>query len=126
MGGLVGPLVVYALGINSFPVIGLLFAILLFAYWKLPEPDTISQVANEGEIIRNKKVPRSAEIILCVSLFLYIGMECTYGGWISSYAVLVGASGIEEATLFPSVFWIMITIFRFVLACLPGTTSKKM
>lgn len=71
-------------------------------------------------------MPRSAEIILCVSLFLYIGMECTYGGWISSYAVLVGASGMEEATIFPSIFWIMITIFRFILAFLPGTTSTKM
>ena len=32
----------------------------------------------------------------------------------------------EEATLFPSVFWIMITVFRFALAFLPGTTSTKM
>lgn len=32
----------------------------------------------------------------------------------------------EEATLFPSVFWIMITVFRFAIACLPGTTSTKM
>lgn len=53
-------------------------------------------------------------------------MECTYGGWISSYAVLVGASGMEEATIFPSVFWIMITLFRFVLAFLPGMSSSKM
>ena len=71
-------------------------------------------------------MPRSAEAILCVSLFLYVGMECTFGGWISSYAVLVGASGIEEATIFPWIFWLMITAFRFGLACLPGTTSKKM
>ena len=85
---------VYALGINSFPAIGSLFAILSFAYCRLPEPDTISEAAaKEGATVQDKEVPRSAEIILCMSLFLYIGMECTYGGWISSYAVLVGASG---------------------------------
>lgn len=85
---------VFALGINAFSFIGLLFVILSIAYWRLLEPDTASEAAaKEGGTVQDKVVPRSAEIILCMSLFLYIGMECTYGGWISSYAVLVGASG---------------------------------
>lgn len=93
VGGLIGPLVIYELGINAFPAIGLLFVILSIAYWRLPEPDTASQAAaKKGVFVHGKEVPRSAEIILCISLFVYNGMECIYGGWISSYAVLVGAS----------------------------------
>jgi len=30
------------------------------------------------------------ELMLGFLLFLYIGTECTYGGWISSFVVLIG------------------------------------
>lgn len=53
-------------------------------------------------------------------------MECTYGGWISSYSILAGVSDKEAATIFPTIFWIAITAFRFGLAFVPGSTSKKM
>lgn len=51
---------------------------------------------------------------------MYVGLECTYGGWISSFAVMRGVTDQQGATLFPALFWVMITIFRFMLAFLPG------
>lgn len=55
-------MVVYALGLNAFPAIGLLFVILSIAYWKLPEPDTASEAGDKdgGAIVQGKSVPRSA------------------------------------------------------------------
>jgi hypothetical protein len=38
IGGLVGPFIVYVFETNAFAVIGLLFAIMIPAYMKLPNP----------------------------------------------------------------------------------------
>ena len=59
-------------------------------------------------------------------MFLYLGLECTYGGWISSYSVLMGVTDNQGATVFPIVFWVLMTIFRIALAYAPGKSSKKL
>ena len=59
-------------------------------------------------------------------MFLYEGLECTYGGWISSFAVLTGVTDNHGATIFPIIFWVLMTIFRISLAFLPGKSSKKL
>jgi fucose permease len=59
-------------------------------------------------------------------MFLYEGLECTYGGWISSFAVLTGVTDNNGATVFPIIFWVLMTMFRIGLAFLPGKSSKKL
>lgn len=63
---------------------------------------------------------------LCFFLFLYEGSECTYAGWISSFAVLKGVTDNQGATIYPCVFWVMMTIFRFALAFASGTSAAKL
>lgn len=48
------------------------------------------------------------------------------GGWISTYAVMTGVSDKESATIFGSMFWIAMTLFRFVFSCVSGTPEKKL
>lgn len=59
-------------------------------------------------------------------MFLYLGLECTFGGWISSYSVLTGVTDHRGATVFPVIFWIVMTIFRILFAFVPGKSSIKL
>ena len=59
-------------------------------------------------------------------MFFYLGLEITFGGWISSFATLSKVTDNEGATVFPSVFWIFMTLFRVLLAFVPGTSNNKL
>lgn len=64
-------------------------------------------------------------IMLGVLFFLYYGEEIGFSGWISSYAVMLDIDNKEGATRYPFLFWISITLTRFLLAGLPGTVTHK-
>jgi fucose permease len=57
---------------------------------------------------------------------MYIGNECTYGVWISSYAVLTHVADNKKATVFPSIFWITLSLCRFVMVFVSGSSSNKL
>ena len=59
-------------------------------------------------------------------MFCYLGLEITFGGWISSFATLTEVSDYRGATVFPGIFWVFMTFFRIVLAFAPGSSSKKL
>jgi fucose permease len=54
--------------------------------------------------------------MLGVLFFLYYEEEIGFSGWISSYAVILGIDNKEGATKNPFLFWISITLARFLLA----------
>ena len=56
---------------------------------------------------------------------LLVGEESAFGGWVSSYAVINGINSKESATLYGTIFWISITMFRFIFLFLPGKPSQK-
>ena len=58
--------------------------------------------------------------------FIYIGEEVAFGGWISSYSVLNSVTTKQGATVFSSLFWGFMTIFRFFFAFVKGKASKKL
>ena len=58
--------------------------------------------------------------------FIYFGEETGFAGWISSYAVMENLDTEKGASKFPAIFWISITLFRFVFAGLPGKTTLKL
>lgn len=128
VGGLLGPIIVYFFSTKGFLVLGILTATIIPFSLKLKSPE-LAGCAGEEALATNTKqktVGWSLELCLCLLLFLYIGNECTYGGWISSFAVLTGVADNEGATIFPSIFWIIISLCRFVLAFMPGSSSKKL
>ena len=59
-------------------------------------------------------------------MFFYLGIEITFGGWISSFATITKVTDKEGATVFPSIFWIFMTLFRILLAFAPGTSNTKL
>ena len=59
-------------------------------------------------------------------MFFLIGIQFTFGGWISSYAVLMGVSDKTGATFFPVIFWATKAAVMFVVAFSPGTGVKKL
>ena len=59
-------------------------------------------------------------------MFLYLGLECTVGGWVSSYAVLMGVTDNKGATVFAGLFWTLKTTFMLVLTFAPGNASQKL
>ena len=61
-----------------------------------------------------------------IMIFIYFGEETGLSGWISSYAVMLDLDTKEGATKFPSIFWIFLTIFRFLFAGLSGKVSEKL
>lgn len=58
--------------------------------------------------------------------FMYFGEETGFGGWISTYTVMMGFESSKGATIYPAIFWLSMTIFRFGLANAPGTTSQRL
>lgn len=64
--------------------------------------------------------------LLGLSLFLYVGLESAYGGWISSYAVLTGIYSKEQATIFPSIYWVSITALRLGMAFIKMGSADKL
>jgi fucose permease len=96
VGGLIGPLIVYVFETNSFTIIGFIFLSLIPAYYLLPSPElqnpALENKDNATAATMQRITPRKIEILLCITLFIYIGLECTFGGWISSYSILAGVS----------------------------------
>ena len=125
VGGLLGPLFVYLFEINTVVVSGLLVTLVSIKIMRLESPETFESKKEEEDGGR-KSAPWQAEYLLVFILFLYIGMEYDYQGWISSYATISHVSSKEHATVFPMIFWVVMTLSRFGYSMLPGSSSQKM
>ena len=64
--------------------------------------------------------------MLYLLAFMYLGLICSIGGWISSYAVLQEVNTKEEAVIYPSLFWGSMAFSRVFLAFIPGSSNQKM
>jgi fucose permease len=128
LGALCGPIMVYIFETSSFAVYGLLTLALVPFYFKMESPEKLGLRLEEhcSPLRKDSVVSRPLEYSLCLMLFLYVGMEFIYGGWISSYAVLSGVTDNQGATIFPTIFWIFMTIFRFSLAFQKSSSSQKL
>ena len=59
-------------------------------------------------------------------MFLYAGCMSNFAGWSSSYAVVTKISTIQQATIYPSLFWTTMTLGRLSLNFIPGKDSQKL
>lgn len=55
-----------------------------------------------------------------------MGSECTYGGWISSFVVMNHIADEKRATIYPTIFWTVMTVARLLLAFVSVPSSKKL
>ena len=58
--------------------------------------------------------------------YVYLGQETGFAGWISSYVVILNLDTERGAARFPAIFWVTITMLRFVFAGIPGKSSTKL
>lgn len=63
--------------------------------------------------------------MIALGFLLIVGQEAAYAAWISSYVVLNNFSTKEHAIFYSGVYWVSITVFRFVLTLLRGRASVK-
>ena len=78
--------------------------------WRIPSPSTPkSTTDSDGEATNAWLVAGISTI-----LFLYVGAEVSFGGWIYSYAVTLGLENQVSAAYLTSVFWGALTIGRLL------------
>lgn len=65
-------------------------------------------------------------LIICFMYWLIAGQEYTFSGWIPSYAVMSEYSTKEHATLYSSLYWIAVAVFRFIFPLVKGKASTKL
>ena len=62
-----------------------------------------------------RKVPLLPRCLLVLFFFIYVGAECGYAGWVSSFALMSGVTASQsEAAFVASIFWAALTVGRVV------------
>ena len=94
-----------------------------------PVPPDVALVAAEPAT-RAPQLPLpalSVRLLLALFFFVYVGVECAFGAWISTYSLRTGVTASEEDAAFvASIYWAALTVGRVVaipLAINFSTTS---
>ena len=66
------------------------------------------------------------QFLFATAFFCQVGTELTAASWLPSYAVITHTFDEKQAAFCGTIFWIMFTIFRFVVAALKIECSKKL
>jgi FHS family Na+ dependent glucose MFS transporter 1 len=76
----------------------------------LKSPEHTSHIASEGSEVQNRLMVLSVSVFL----FLHVGTELSYGGWIYSYAVTLNLASETAAAYLTSVYWGSLTLGRLI------------
>jgi FHS family glucose/mannose:H+ symporter-like MFS transporter len=92
--------------------VALLLFLLALSMRNLPFP--AAETSAESSVTASwRQIAKSPAIwIFAAIFFLYPGAETAVGGWVGSYALRLGASGVEMAAMMPAFFWSALTIGR--------------
>jgi FHS family Na+ dependent glucose MFS transporter 1 len=101
----------------------LTLAILPVAIWILRQP---SPHQKEEISKANLKITKPGFIFLiALFLFLYVGAEVSYGGWIYSYTITLGLSSPAVAAYLTAAFWGGLTLGRLLSIPLAARTRPR-
>jgi MFS transporter, FHS family, glucose/mannose:H+ symporter len=92
--------------------VALLLFLLALSMRNLPFPT--AETSAESSVTPSwRQIAKSPAIwIFAAVFFLYPGAETAVGGWVGSYALRLGASGVEMAAMMPAFFWSALTVGR--------------
>ncbi len=79
---------------------------------RLPSPAVPARPQTETHAVA--PLPLRFATLIAVFLFLYLGAEVSFGGWIYTYAVTLRLSGQDSAALLTAAFWGMLTTGRLL------------
>jgi FHS family Na+ dependent glucose MFS transporter 1 len=116
IGALVSPVivaVVVSLGhnaVDTYPLIALL--LIPVGVWLLRMPAPMAPAAGVAQpaTASNKRLV----LLLASFLFLYVGAEVSFGGWIFTYTVTLKLSSAANAAYLTSAFWGSLTVGRLL------------
>lgn len=130
VGGLLGPYFVYLFELKSFAVLGVSGIGMACFYPFFTSPEKVDKSLKEPLAEQSAKQPKQMSLhqVLLISFmfWLIMGQFCSYGGWVSSYAVMNHYASKEHATLYGSVYWMAVTCFRFIFSFVEGRASTKL
>jgi FHS family Na+ dependent glucose MFS transporter 1 len=122
VGALAAPVIVAQTGQDvRLPYWILAAALLPVAGWVLRLPSPAARPKAEGDSPRQSN-PRLVALI-ALFLFLYVGAEVSFGGWIYTYTLALGLSGAAAAAYLTSAFWGSLTLGR--LLAIPFATRLR-
>jgi FHS family Na+ dependent glucose MFS transporter 1 len=114
----------------SFLILAVLILIKSFPLLFAPSPEINKAEEKEangsdsGKCMKKDQVPYVVMVgTISTLLFIYVGAEVTYGGWIYTYAVKVYDISPPESAIISSAFWGAITIGRLI--AVPITAKVK-
>ena len=104
------------LGYLTVGIIQIIISILLFIslpLWKKSENNVITNENNEP-ITYKETFKLKGLFLLLISFLCYCAMECSFFNWTSSYLNLAKEFSVEKAALFASMFYLGMTLSRFI------------
>lgn len=127
VGAFVAPLMIGVVLNNDIP---LFWFFIGFAVLSLPTALLIVRTPSPKVRINQNdqqkgNFPWGAVMPLAIMLFLYVGSEVGFGGWISSYAVAFELGNPANAAYLTSVFWGSLTIGRLLSVPLAARTRPS-
>jgi fucose permease len=90
----------------------LAFLALPAALWLLPRPSPSAPTAPEDEPAGGVK--RALVALVALLLFLYVGAEIGFGGWVYTYALTLGLGTAKSAAYLTSAYWGALTLGRLL------------
>ena len=116
LGALLSPVVLAVLVASGYPATDVYFVLALMLLpiagwlWRLPGP------APQATIRTTKKIAGSGRVVFLIALFLflYVGAEVGFGGWIYTYATVLKLSTATAAAYLTSGFWAALTVGRML------------
>ena len=125
VGALLSPIVVAQTALLSYPTSRSYFVLALlllpaaaFTLY-LPSPIAATRKNHDGPRKSNGRLV----LLIALFLFLYVGAEVGFAGWIVTYAIKLKLSGETTATYLASLFWGSLTLGRILT--IPATTRFK-
>ncbi len=101
----------------------LALAILPVAIWILRQPSPHQQDENSKD--KSKITKPGFILFIALFLFLYVGAEVSYGGWIFSYTITLGLSSPAVAAYLTAAFWGGLTLGRLLSIPLAARTRPR-
>ena len=116
VGAVLAPIIIAGLVALSGSITWAYWALALLALpaalWLLPRPSPAAPAAAEDEPTSGVKLALVALIALI--LFLYVGAELGFGGWIYTYALTLGLGTATSAATLTSAYWGALTLGRLL------------
>jgi len=97
-------------GTDVYFVLALMLLPIAVWLWRLPGP------APQATIRTTKKIKGRSRVafLIALFLFLYVGAEVGFGGWIFTYATVLKLSSATAAAYLTSAFWAALTVGRIL------------